>query len=140
MTRGRDAAKGLALGLCALALAGPASGQAPPAPLPPPAPPPAIYVIEQLRTQTLTPEVQAELQPIDTMGEAEGVLKAHRLAFAWGIGDVRSTTMPPGMAVQLERLRPQEIFVANTPQGAVIGRVLSKRPDPGGQPAPPAPR
>ena len=133
MGRGLTVARGLAAGACALALAGPARGQAPPAPLPPP---PTIYLMEQLRTPPLTPEVQAELQPIETMGEAEGVLKAHRISFAWAIGEVRSASMPPAIAVQIERLRLQEVFVAALPQGAIVGRVLSKRPEP---PAPPPP-
>lgn len=126
-----------AVALVALATASGARAQTAPAAGPPP--PPTVFLIEQVRTNTLPDEVKAQIEPLHSLPEIEGVLKSHRMAFTWAVGEVRSATLPPALAKDLAGLPPREPFVAQMGQSTVIGVVIEKRPDTAPPPPPPPP-
>jgi hypothetical protein len=124
----------LALVAC-LALAGAAAAAPTQPPRGPPAAPstqlmpapPVIYEMETLRTGPLTPEFVKQFEPLKTLQAVEDLLKANRIAFAWGRGQVSSGTLPPDFVKALSALPPHEVFV--TPQGDkgwLIGVVIEK--------------
>ena len=87
---------------------------------------PVVYTMEQLRTGPITPEIQKQLGPLNTMSEVETLLKANRIPFAWQIGDIASTALPPELAGPIAALKPADVFVVPTPNGALIGTILSQ--------------
>ena len=138
-----DMIREMAALLAAGALTAAAPQAAPPAPMkvaPAPAQPwgsPVIYTVEELRTGPLPLPILHELEPLHTLTEIEGVLKAHRLPFAWAIGEVRSATLPTSIITAIEKGPPHEPLVVPNAQATVIAVVLSKRPDTGPPPAAP---
>jgi hypothetical protein len=65
---------------------------------------------------------------LHTLQAIEDLLKANRIAFAWGRGLVSSGTLPAGFVKALDALPPHEVFI--TPQGDkgwLIGAVMDRR-------------
>src|SRR4051795_7922964 len=91
----------LAFAAALFVLAAGVAGAAPTAPprAPPAAAPqlvpgaPVIYEMETLRTGPLPAEFIKKLEPLHTLQAVEDLLKANRIAFAWGRGQVSSGTM-----------------------------------------------
>lgn len=116
----------LALIAAAMLATGPAA-QGQPNPPPAAAQPPVIYIMEQLRTGALPPELVQKLGPLNTLAEVETLLKANRIGFAWGVVEVASETMPPEWMKQLNALKPAEVFVIPAPNGTLIGVIVGRR-------------
>jgi hypothetical protein len=89
---------------------------------------PVIYDMETLRTGPLPQEILKRLEPIHTLQAIEELLKANRIAFAWGRGQISSGTLPAEFVKQIDALPPHEVFV--TPQadkGWLIGVIVDRR-------------
>lgn len=99
----------------------------------PSADPHVIYALEQLVTDAIPRELQAQMGPIHTLREIEDLLKANNIAFKWGKAEVRSSDLPPEIVRQITALPPGEVFIAQqgSPPGQIMvfGVILSTRPE-----------
>jgi hypothetical protein len=123
-------AAALSVAAAGVAGAGPtAPPRAPPAAAPQLLPgAPVIYDMETLRTGPLPAEFIKQLEPLHTLQAVEDLLKANRIAFAWGRGQVSSGTLPAAMVKEIDALPPHEVFV--TPQGDkgwLVGVIVDRR-------------
>jgi hypothetical protein len=91
------------------------------------APAPVVYTIEELRTGPIASELQQKMIPLHTLGEIEGLLKANRIAFAWGIAELSADKLTPESARQMAALPPREVFVNPGANGVIIGVIIARR-------------
>jgi hypothetical protein len=108
----------------AMGLATAAAAQSTPGVVPTPLP--VIYEMETLRTGPLPQEFLKQIEPLHSLAAVEDLLKANRIAFAWGHGDVSSGTMPAAFAKQIAALPPHEVFIVPQSKGLVINIILTK--------------
>jgi hypothetical protein len=125
----------IATAMAAFALAGlgGAPARAQPAP---PAERPMIYVMEQLVTGPVPPEVLKQMEPLHTLDDVEALLKANKIAFGWRQAEVNSSQIDPRVAQQIGALPPHEVFIAPQGQDWIISVILSSRPEAEAAPPP----
>ena len=83
--------------------------------------------METLRTGPLPAEIVKQLGPLHSLQAVEDLLKANRIAFAWGRGQVSSGTLPAAFVKEIEALPPHEVFFApQGDKGVVIGVVMDR--------------
>jgi hypothetical protein len=92
-----------------------------------PAPRTITYTMEQLRTGPLSPEIQQRMTPMNTIQEVEALLKANRIEFAWRMVEVANTALPPDLARQIAAMKPTDVYFIPSPNGALIGAIVSQR-------------
>ena len=105
----------------ALAAASPAAAQT--------APPttPIIYVLEQLQTGPIAPEVMERMKATHTLQEVEDLLKINRITFAWRMTEVSTDQMKGNLAQQIAALPPKEVFVINQGDAWLMSSVVARR-------------
>lgn len=114
-----------AIALALVAAATPVAGQPrqPPAKTPnlstvPPVIPNRVYVVEQVVTAKLPPELIQQMQPLKTLRQVEELLKANNVPYGWRKADMNSAALPPAVLELIEKLPPGEVFVM--PAGATL--------------------
>jgi hypothetical protein len=92
-------------------------------------PAPIVYVLDQLATAPLAPELIERLKPLTTLQQIEDLLKGEGIAFSWRRTEVSSEQMPPAVAQKIAALPPKEVFIASLGQGkgVVMSVVVSRR-------------
>jgi hypothetical protein len=107
----------------ALAAASPASAQ------PDAAPPltPIVYVLEQLQSGPISPEVMERMKAMHNLLEVENLLKVNRIAFAWRITEVSTDQMNGNLAQQIAALPPKEVFVIRQGDTWLMSSVVARR-------------
>ena len=105
----------------ALAAASPAAAQTAPRPAP------IIYVLEQLQTGPIAPEVMERMKATHTLLEVENLLKVNRIAFAWRMAEVSTDQMKGNLAQQIAALPPKEVFVINQGDAWLMSSVVARR-------------
>jgi hypothetical protein len=126
----------LGVGLAAIVTAGALTTGAPPAPAPfPSAPPPSglsagatIYLMDQIATGPLPPEVLKAMEPLHSLDEVEALLKSKKIAFAWREAEISTQNIDPQVVGQVAALPPHEVFIAPQGAGWIASVVLSARP------------
>ena len=83
--------------------------------------------MEQLRTGPLSPEIQQRMTPMNTIQEVEALLKANRIEFAWRMVEVANTALPPDLARQIAAMKPTDVYLIPSANGALIGAIVSQR-------------
>jgi hypothetical protein len=92
-------------------------------------PAPIVYVLDQLATGPLTPELIERMKPLTTLQQIEDLLKGRGIAFSWRRTEVSTEQIPPAVAQQIAALPPKEVFIASQGQGKgfVMSVVISRR-------------
>lgn len=111
--------------LAAIALALAASSPAAAQTAPPPAP--IIYVLEQLQSGPIAPEVMERMKATHTLQEVENLLKVNRIAFAWRMTEVSTEQMKGTLAQQIAALPPKEVFVIRQGDTWLMSSVVARR-------------
>jgi hypothetical protein len=104
-----------------LAVSGPAAAQSAPAPTP------IVYVLEQLQTGPIAPEVMERMKATHTLLEVETLLKVNRIAFAWRMTEVSTDQMKGNLAQQIAALPPKEVFVIRQGDSWLMSSVVARR-------------
>ena len=107
----------------ALAASGPAAAQ--PEAAPPPTP--IVYVLEQLQSGPIAPEVMERMKATHTLQEVENLLKVNRIAFAWRMTEVSTDQMKGTLAQQIAALPPKEVFVIRQGDSWLMSSVVARR-------------
>jgi hypothetical protein len=107
----------------ALAASSPALAQAETGP--PPAP--IVYVLEQLQSGPIAPEVMERMKATHTLQEVENLLKVNRISFAWRMTEVSTDQMKGNLAQQIAALPPKEVFVIRQGDTWLMSSVVARR-------------
>jgi hypothetical protein len=126
-------------GLAILAATGALAAAPPPTSATPP-PGATIYLMDQIATGPLPPEVLKAMEPLHTLDAVEALLKSKKIAFAWREAEVSSAVIDPRVVDQVASLPAGEVLVAPQGEGWIMSVVLSARPaaaEPAPAPFPP---
>ena len=93
----------------------------------PPVIPIKIYVVEQVMTAKLPPEVLKQMEPLKTLRQVEELLKANSIAYAWRKADLNTAALPPTVLQQIEALPPGEVFVLPTGNNLTMNVIIGRR-------------
>ena len=92
-----------------------------------PPPPPVVYVLEQLQSGPIAPEVMERMKSTHTLLEVENLLKVNRIAFAWRMTEVSTDQMKGNLAQQIAALPPKEVFVIRQGDTWLMSSVVARR-------------
>jgi hypothetical protein len=88
---------------------------------------PIVYVLEQLQTGPIAPEVIERMKATHTLLEVENLLKVNRIAFAWRMAEVSTDQMKGTLAQQIAALPPKEVFVIHQGDAWLMSSVVARR-------------
>jgi hypothetical protein len=104
-----------------LAVSSPAAAQTAPPPTP------IVYVLEQIQSGPIAPEVMERMKATHTLQEVENLLKVNRIAFAWRMTEVSTDQMKGTLAQQIAALPPKEVFVIRQGDTWLMSSVIARR-------------
>ena len=90
----------------------------------PPVVPNQIFLVEQVVTGRLPPQVLQQLQPLKTLRQVEELLKANSIPYAWRKAELNSALVPAEVMDQIRKLPPGEPFVMPSGQNLTISVIL----------------
>jgi len=92
------------------------------------APPGRItYLLEQIVTGPLPPEMKPKMVPLHRLGDVEELLKREQIQFAWHRTEINSDQINPQLAQQIAALPPGEVFVVPAERGVTINVIVGRR-------------